>query len=239
MSPEQIKELKEVTEEICRLVRKHISEKRKNAVDVSLRLTDYFHDANKNTEMDDDSAWEFREIYTTKISWVLVDQGLIDWILKMCKEYQIKQLLEIGSGHGFLGGLLQNSEHDFDIKLTDPFLSHSTEQENAFTNVEKITSKRAINKYCYDDVENMVLMSVWPSQENDNAGLALEKFRKRGGKYFIYIGQNKYHSTGTDMFHEELENNWEKVEIYDNQQWNIAKKLFDTNDYSRFYTLRD
>lgn len=82
----------------------------------------------------------------------------------MCQEYQIKQLLEIGSGHGFLGGLLQNSKHDFDIKLTDPFLSHSTEPENAFTNVEKITSKRAINKYCYDDVENMVLMSVWPSQ---------------------------------------------------------------------------
>lgn len=48
MSPEQIKELIEVSEDIIKLVRQQISEKRKNAVTESLRLTDYFHDVNRD-----------------------------------------------------------------------------------------------------------------------------------------------------------------------------------------------
>jgi hypothetical protein len=216
-------------------------ESESSMVERALDMTKMYHRINNNGKLKGMSVYKVRTEYASYISWVLVDKGLIDWILKMCQEYEVKQLLEINSGHGFVGALIRHSERDFDVILTDPFLSHNSKSNDTFTEVECLTSDEAIETHCNDDnIDKTILMSIWPCKIEDYAGISLINFREKGGKYFIYIGGN---CTGTKILHDELKQNWNEVEIFHNKIWFIKTKLDfadgPMNDYTRFYTVKD
>jgi len=113
------------------------------------------------------------------------------------------KVLSIGSGKGLLEKLLilkGVDVHATDYCSKDWDFGYSTR----FCNVEKLNAIRALHKYS----KVPVLFMSWPEQTSEMASEALRMFE---GNKFIYIGETKGGSVGTDKFFDLLSAEWDLV----------------------------
>jgi hypothetical protein len=110
-----------------------------------------------------------------------------------------KKIVEINAHKGLWSRLLKM--RGCNIIPTDYFESYGYIQDQTFMPIENITAVDAVQIHRDCDV----LMTIWPSADNDDVVNALKEFR---GSTVIYIGVCNGARYANDNFLEELNKNW-------------------------------
>ena len=156
------------------------------------------------------------------------DYDSFSLLSNIIRKNNIKSVLSIGSGVGFVEKTINILMAGEIVIATDPLLSHNADVNNInkWMDTEKITHVEALDKYDPD-----CLMMVWPSMENWPRE-SVELARNKKINYIIYIGETgALPCTGTYEMMEELDNKWEKIEeIY-------YTNFGDLNDYISVYRI--
>ena len=146
------------------------------------------------------------------------------------RQNNIKSVLSIGAGVGFIEKTINIVIGHEIVTATDPQLSHNTDVNNVnkWMDIEKITHTEALDKFNPDCV-----MMVWPSME-DWCYETVELAREKKINYIIYIGETGgLPCTGTTEMLEELDTNWNQInDLY-------YKNFPGLNDYISVYRRID
>ena len=112
-----------------------------------------------------------------------------------------KKIVEINAYKGLWSRLLKM--RGCNIIPTDYFESYGYIQDITFTPIENLTAVDAVQIHTDCDV----LLTIWPSADNDDVVNALKEFR---GSTVIYIGVCNGARYANDNFLEELNKNWKE-----------------------------
>lgn len=150
--------------------------------------------------------FELRHEFIAKYGFAIIN----DETIELLKGYQ--PILEVGAGSGYWSYELQKA--GVEVIATDSFTGKYSHRKpvmrgehwkHHYTEVEKITAKRAILKY-----PNRNLLTVWPDYVTPWTGAMLRFYK---GKYLIYVGEGSGGCTRNDRFHKILDS--EYIEIAD------------------------
>ena len=166
-----------------------------------------------------------RQSYVERMGWVKLDRNNIELIVKIVSKvfqelYQkhgIEDLdiLEIGAGLGYLANAIKlaNSTRSIPFwpckdRFTYVTTNFGIRGWKTGSNIENIDALEAVKKYSAN-----CLICSWPEQGQNWSTLALVGFRERAAIeskviYFIYIGETRGFSCGSECLFEELEENW-------------------------------
>ena len=168
----------------------------------------------------------YRYHLVPNFGYCIPDYDSISEISYIIRENNIKSVLSIGSGVGFVEKTINIVIGYEIVTATDPQLSHQSDVNivNKWMDIEKIKHTEALDKYSPDCV-----MMVWPSMEEWSYE-TVELARRKKINYIIYIGEiNDCPCTGTTEMMEELDTNWDNIkEIY-------YKNFTELNDYISIY----
>lgn len=112
-----------------------------------------------------------------------------------------KKIIEINAHRGLWSKLLEM--RGCNIIPTDSFEPYGFTEDRTFMPIENLTAVEAVQ--IHTDCE--VLMTIWPSNANDDVVNALKEFN---GSIVIYIGVCNGARNANDNFFEELNKNWEE-----------------------------
>jgi hypothetical protein len=151
-----------------------------------------------------------------KFGYGVPDRDGLEQLIDFINANNIKQILSIGSGVGFVESII-NKLSGANVICTDAFLSHSTVEhikQTSWSNVEKLNHKDALDKYGYNIdcvFLNWPSMDEWPTE-------TVKIAKQKNIKYVIYIGETSCcPCTGSDEMLEFLDNNFKNSkEIYFN-----------------------
>ena len=118
-----------------------------------------------------------------------------------------KKIVEINAHKGLWSRLLKM--RGCNIIPTDYFESYGYIQDTTFIPIENTTSVNAVQIHTDCDV----LMTIWPSSDNDDVVNAVKEFN---GSMVIYIGVCNGARYANDNFFEELYKNWEEYYLQTN-----------------------
>lgn len=170
------------------------------------------------------------EIIQPKFGYGIPDKPSIKELLEECQTRNIRNILSIGSGIGYVEYLIKTMG-GLNVIATDPFTSHDTHKyiENRWCEIEKLDHKDAIDTY---GTNVDCLLMVWPAMDKWSYE-TVKIARDKNIKYIIYIGEtSNCPCTGTDEMLDELETYWEdEIQIY-------YKTFKSINDSINLYSLK-
>ena len=168
----------------------------------------------------------YRYQLVPNFGYCIPDYDSISEISYIIRENNIKSVLSIGAGVGFVEKTINIVIGNEIVTATDPQLSHQSDVNivNKWMDIEKLKHTEALDKYNPDCV-----MMVWPSME-DWSYETVKLAGRQKINYIIYIGEiNDCPCTGTTEMMDELETNWDNIkEIY-------YKNFQELNDYISVY----
>ena len=167
-----------------------------------------------------------RDLFIYKLGWAIPNPEAIETIKKFVGTDFI---LEVCSGLGMWARLLMDEGVSIVASDRDPeWISpiHKMYEQN----LSKIKRIRSMNVLKAEAVTALrifypdVLMMIWPPYDRPVAKDALDAFK---GNKFIYVGEGSGGCTGTDDFHDQLEEEWDESEVIHIPQWeHIHDNLF-------------
>ena len=142
------------------------------------------------------------------------DREGLEELINFITQVDIKNILSIGSGIGFVESII-NKLSSANVICTDAFLSHDTEEHSkktSWSTIEKINHKDALDKY--GSSIDCVFMN-WPSMDEWSTE-TVKITKQKNIKYIIYIGETTSSPcTGNDLMLEFLEQNYKNTkQIY-------------------------
>jgi hypothetical protein len=119
--------------------------------------------------------------------------------------------LEVGAGTGYWAWEFQ--KRNIDYIATEPDQKGEKEQpkKTIWVKMEPLSALDSIKKY-----PGRTLLICWPSYNDCWAYHALKAYT---GSSFIYVGEGDGGCTADDLFHEELNKNWEVKKQFRSLQW--------------------
>jgi len=154
-------------------------------------------------------SFAFSGIFKLNITHAMMDARSLDRFADVLNNFNVKNVLEVGSGRGFFAKLLDLSRFAGKVFPTDAMWSHGSDESEKFTSVEKLTASDAVDKHKDSDC----LLVVWPSQNESWMTDALRNYRKTRGKQqsiFAHIGGQGL--TGDKSLYKEIKENWQFCE---------------------------
>lgn len=136
-----------------------------------------------------------RKLYVSKFCFPVLCREAVEAIADAARD---RRVLEIGSGTGYLAHILATA--GVDIIATDPAprISGYGQRRGFYLTVLQVTADEAIKQFAPS-----VLISSWPSYDDDWAAVAMEKMPL--GSTIIYFGEGHGGCTGDARMHDFLD----------------------------------
>lgn len=161
----------------------------------------------------------------TNISWSIATAEVAKQISDIVKGMNIHGIY---SGSGLWEKLI-SCYHDKPVVATD--IKGNNVKQLRFRNI--IESKASDSIDMIDDVPNTCLFMSWPTYQCEDVTEAVTKYRKKGGKKIIFIGEGYGDCTGCDsLWEEEFNEHWDEEEYIMIPQWDGL------HDYVQIYVLK-
>jgi hypothetical protein len=159
-----------------------------------------------------------------EISWSIVTAEVAKQISDIVKGMYIHGIY---SGSGLWEEFLK-CYHDMPVVATDK--EGNNDKQLRFREIIKSKASDSID--LIEDVPNTCLFMSWPKLDCEDVTKAVTKYRNKGGKKIIFIGEGYDGCTGCkSLWKEELDEYWKEEEYIMIPQWDGL------NDYVQIYTL--
>jgi hypothetical protein len=146
-----------------------------------------------------------RETHVRRWAWAIPNDEAIAAIA------QLSPIVEIGAGGGYWASLLRQRGATIDCYDANPYPLFNYQVDRSHIAIAKGGPERALRHH-----PDRTLLLCWPSYAKPWSEEALELHR---GEHVAYVGEGKGGCTGTDYFHDLLEERYEEVDAVAIPQW--------------------
>jgi hypothetical protein len=146
-----------------------------------------------------------RDTHVRRWAWAVPNDAALDAIAAL------SPIVEVGAGGGYWAKLLRERGATIDCYDAQPYPLFNYQVARSHVAVAKGGPERALRHH-----PDRTLLLCWPSYANPWAEQALELHR---GEHVAYVGEGPGGCTGTDHFHELLDELCEEVQAVEIPQW--------------------
>lgn len=146
-----------------------------------------------------------RDTHVRRWAWAIPNDAAIYAIA------QLSPIVEVGAGGGYWASLLRERGATIDCYDANPYPLFNCQVTRSHVAIAKGGPQRALRHH-----PDRTLFLCWPSYADPWAEEAVELHR---GEHVAYIGEGPGGCTGTDYFHDLLEERYEQVDVVGIPQW--------------------